>query len=110
MKSPLVLTGTLTEKFSQSYENLRKYVKWYEWGGNTIEAFVTRPGRSGTDESPLLKVLTDATHAEHAPLPDKDLQRLHIWLDGNVPFYGTYEQNQQIAQHNGQAILPPSIQ
>ena len=110
LKSPLVLTGTLTEKFSQSYENLRKYVKWYEWGGNTIEAFVTRPGRSGTDESPLLKVLTDATHAEHAPLPDKDLQRLHIWLDGNVPFYGTYEQNQQIAQHNGQAILPPSIQ
>ena len=110
LKSPLVLTDGPTEKFTQSYENLKKYVRWYEWGGNTIEAIVTRPGRSGADESPLLRVLADALHAEHVHLPDEDLQRLHIWLDSNVPFYGTYEQDQQLAQKNGQAIPPPLIQ
>jgi hypothetical protein len=71
---------------------------------------VTRPGRSGADESPLLKVLADFTHAEHVHLPEEDLQRLHIWLDGNVPFYGTYEQEQQLAQGNGQSVPPPLIQ
>jgi len=109
LKNPLVLTGEITEKFTQSYENLKKYVRWYEWGGNTIEAIVTRPGRSGADESPLLKVLVNSTHAEHVHLPDEDLQRLHIWLDGNAPFYGTYEQEQQLAQKNGQAVHPPGI-
>lgn len=110
LKSPLILTDGPTEKFTQSYENLKKYVRWYEWGGNTIEPIVTRPGRSGADESPLLKVLEDSTHAKNIHLPDEDLQRLHIWLDGNVPFYGTYEKEQQLAQKNGQAVQPPLIQ
>ena len=110
LKSPLVLTGDQTEKFTQSYENLKKYVRWYEWGGNTIEAIVTRPGRSGADESLLLKVLADSLHSEHVHLPDEDLQRFHIWLDGNVPFYGTYEQDQQLTQKNGLSVNPPLIQ
>ena len=110
LKSSLVLTGEPTGTFNQSYESLKKYVKWYEWGGNTIEPIVTRPGRSGADESPLLKVLADSTHVERVHLPDEDLQRLHIWLDGNVPFYGTYEQEQQLAQKNGQAVHPPLMQ
>ncbi len=110
LKSSLALTGDPTDKFTRSYENLKKYVRWYEWGGNTIEAIVTRPGRSGADESPLLRVLADALHAEHVHLPDEDLHRLHLWLDSNVPFYGTYEKEQQLAQKNGQAIPPPLIQ
>jgi hypothetical protein len=110
LKSPLILTSEPTGTFSQSYESLKKFVRWYEWGGSTIEPIVTRPGRSGADESSLLKVLADATHAEHVHLPDLDLQRLHIWLDSNVPFYGTYEKEQQLAQKNGQAVKPPLIQ
>jgi hypothetical protein len=110
LKSSLVLTGEPAGTFSRSYEGLKKYVRWYEWGGNTIEPIITRPGCSGADESPLLKVLVDSIHAEHVHLPDEDLQRLHIWLDGNAPFYGTYEQEQQLAQRNGLAVPPPSIQ
>ncbi|OHB79028.1 MAG: hypothetical protein A2Z25_12200 [Planctomycetes bacterium RBG_16_55_9] len=110
LKNPLVLTGEPAGTFSQSYESLKKYVRWYEWGGNTIEEIVTKPGRSGADESLLLKVLTDPTHSKHVHLPDEDLQRLHIWLDGNAPFYGTYQQEQQLAQRNGQAVPPPLIQ
>ena len=110
LKSSLALTGEPAGTFTRSYESLNKYVRWYEWGGNTIEAVVTRPGHSGADESPLLKILVDSTHAEHVHLPEEDIQRLQIWLDGNVPFYGTYEQEQQLAQQNGLNVPPPSIQ
>ena len=93
-----------------TYENLRPYVKWYEWGSSSITQIVTRPGRIGADESRLLKVLADDTHAEQVLLSEKDRLRLYIWLDGNVPFYGTYEKEQQIAQKKGQAVPPPRIQ
>jgi hypothetical protein len=110
LKSELVLTGEIAGDFSKSYESLREYARWYEWGGSTIAPVVTRPGRAGADESPLLKLLEDTVHTEHVRLPGEDLQRLYIWLDGNAPFYGTYEKEQQLAQRNGQAVPPPLIQ
>ena len=64
----------------------------------------------GADESQLLRVLADRTHAEHVELPAEDYARLCIWLDGNAPFYGTYEQEAQVAQQAGQAVSPPTVQ
>jgi len=110
LKSPLVLTGEPTDTFSKSYESLKPYIRWYEWGGSSITQIVTRPGRIGADESPLLKVLEDSTHAKHVNLTKEERNRLYIWLDGNVPFYGTYDKQQQLAQKNGQAIPLPQIQ
>jgi len=110
LKSPLALTGEPTETFSKSYDSLKNYVKWYEWGGKTITEIVTRPGNIGADESPLLKVLEDPLHTEHVQLPKEDRQRLCIWLDGNASFYGVYEPEQQLAQQSGQAVLPPIVQ
>ena len=110
LKSRLLLTGEPAGTFSQSYESLKPYVRWYEWGGSTITEIVTRPGRIGADESPLLKVLQDRLHAEHVDLPPEDFQRLCIWLDGNASFYGVYDQEQQLAQQNGQAVPPPLVQ
>ena len=110
IKSGLVLTGEPTETFNKSYESLRPYVRWYEWGGSSITQIVTRPGRIGADESPLLKILEDPTHSENVNLEKEERERLYIWLDGNVPFYGTYDEQQQLAQKNGQAIPPPRIQ
>jgi len=34
----------------------------------------------------------------------------YIWLDGNVPFYGTYESDTQLAQKNGISVPPPTLQ
>jgi hypothetical protein len=109
-KSQLVLTGEPSGTFSKSYDSLRKYVRWYEWGGESITPIVTMPGRIGADESPLLKVLKDPIHTKHVHMPKEERQRIYIWLDANVPFYGTYEQQQQLAQKNGQAVSPPSLQ
>ena len=110
LKSSLVLTGKPAGTFSKSYENLKPYVRWYEWGGSSITQIVTRPGRIGADESPLLKVLKDSKHAKHVNLTEEEQDRFYIWLDGNVPFYGTYDEKQQLAQRNGQAVQLPRIQ
>ena len=109
-KSAPALTGKRQGTFSESYENLRSYVRWYEWGNHTIHRIVTRPGHMGADSSPLTKILNDATHAREVHLTDEDRRRLHIWLDGNAPFYGTYSRDEQLAQHSGKAVQPPRVQ
>jgi hypothetical protein len=64
----------------------------------------------GADESRLLSILADGTHAECVRMPREDYLRLCIWLDANVPFYGTYEQDAQLAQKAGRAVPPPRLQ
>jgi len=105
-----VLTGEPEGTFTRSYNGLRPYVRWYEWGGGSISANVTRPGRIGADASRLMGILTGPRHARRVKLPEEDRRRIHIWLDGNVPFYGTYGKAQQHAQMAGKAVLPPQLQ
>ena len=102
-KGRSVLTGEPAGSFSRSYNSLRPYVRWYEWGGRSISPIVTRPGRIGADASPLTKILADATHAGRMKLTDLERRRLYIWLDANVPFYGSYE---TAAQGPGRAARP----
>jgi hypothetical protein len=110
LHSPLVLTSDAEGAFTKSYESLRAYVRWYEWGENTIHEIGTRPGQMGADESRLLSVLADPVHAEHAALPPEDRLRLCLWLDSNAPFYGTYDEQAQAAQKAGRAVPPPALQ
>ncbi|NQU20135.1 MAG: hypothetical protein HQ567_02550 [Candidatus Nealsonbacteria bacterium] len=109
-KSPLVLTGQPAGSFTTSYESLRPHVRWHEWGGQTITPIVTRPGRQGADESPLSRILEDATHREAVKMSDAGRRRINIWLDGNVPFYGTYRADQQRVQQAGGVPTTPILQ
>ena len=104
------LTGETVGSFTRSYESLRPFVRWYEWGGKSIAQTVTRPGHCGADESPLLKVLQDANHKPHLKIPQADMRRLTIWLDANVPFYGTNRQDAERRQLAGDAVPPPKLQ
>jgi hypothetical protein len=110
LKAVPVLTGEPVNTFTRSYESLRPYVRWYEWGGKSIREIGTQPGHSGADESRLLKIVQDTTHKEHVRLPREDYLRLCLWLDANVPFYGTYEKEAQVAQQAGRAVPPPKLQ
>jgi hypothetical protein len=110
LKAPPVLTADAAGTFTKSYEELKPYVRWYEWGGQSIREIGTEPGHMGADESRLLKVLADKTHAEHVKLSPEDYEHLCIWLDGNAPFYGTYEKEAQVAQQAGRAVPPPAVQ
>ena len=109
-KSKVALTGEPAGQFTKSYESLKPFVKWYEWGGASIEPIITRPGRIGADVSPLTGILSDAVHGPSVKLDDDELRRLYIWLDGNVPFYGTYDSDTQLAQQNGVSVPPPTLQ
>ena len=109
-KSPLVLSGERQDRFTRSYQNLRAFARWHEWGQDTITPIVTRPGHQGADESPLTRILDDETHADRVNLPDEDLRRIYAWLDGNAPFYGTYGQAEQAAQLAGEPVPPPEVQ
>ena len=108
--SRLVLGGRPEGEFSAAYNSLRKYVRWYEWGGQSIAQAVTFPGHMAADESPLLRVLEDNNHRGNVPLSESERQRLNVWLDGNAAFYGTYSRQEQAAQRDGQAVAPPHAQ
>jgi hypothetical protein len=104
-KSPLVLTAEPQGRFNQSYENLKPYVRWPSY-----DAAATRPGQAGADLSPLSAVLAGEKHGKYVQVPDADLRVLYLWLDAQVPFYGTYEEEALEAQRLGRAVPPPRLQ
>ncbi len=103
-KSQLALTAEPAGSFSRAYQNLRPFVRWYEWGGESISQIATRPGEVGADASPLPRILDDDTHRPELTWTEADRRRIYLWLDANAPFYGTYSHEEQIAQREGQAI------
>ncbi len=105
-----VLTGQPAGRFTRSYDSLRPFVRWYEWGDKSISQTVSRPGHCGADESRLLNVLADDNHQPHLKIPAAELRRLVIWLDANAPFYGTYRRDAQQRQLAGDAVPPPALQ
>jgi len=105
-----ILTGEPAGTFTRSYNSLGPYVRWYEWGGRSISAVVTRPGRIGADASRLTKILTGPEHTKRLKLTDAERRRITIWLDGNAPFYGTYDKAQRQAQRAGKSVAAPEIQ
>ena len=102
-------TGEKRGEFSAAYESLRKFVRWYEWGDKSITQIATHPRRIGADESPLTRILEDATHRK-LKLPEEDLRRIYLWLDANAPFYCRYDKPARLAQQAGKAVLLPQDQ
>ncbi|MCL2348734.1 MAG: hypothetical protein FWC50_10800 [Planctomycetaceae bacterium] len=103
------LRGIATEQFSQSYNALKPYLRWYEWGGDsTIQQSTTLPGRCGADESPLTAVLNDSQHKGKTNLTDGELRTIYLWLDANVPFYGVYTDEARELQRLGQTAPIPA--
>lgn len=109
-KSTLALTDDAAKTFTRSYANLKPFLRWYEWGNASISQIATHPGRIGADESPLTRILDDATHRPALKWTDAERRRIYLWLDANAPFYGTYSKEEQVAQRQGQSISPPAAQ
>jgi len=109
-KSKLALDGEPANKFTRSYQGLKPFLRWYEWGGASISQIATHPGQIGADASPLTAILDDANHRPELKWSDAERRRIYLWLDANVPFYGTYSHEEQVVQLQGQPIAPPRAQ
>ncbi|MCL4195535.1 MAG: hypothetical protein KJZ87_27605, partial [Thermoguttaceae bacterium] len=109
-KSAPDLRGEPEGEFTRSYANLRPFLRWYEWGGESIAQIVTSPGHCGADESPLSRILDDQTHRKALKLTDAERRQIYLWLDSNVPFYGVYADDQRLAQLRGERVPPPAVQ
>ena len=104
------LVGDQEGAFSVSYNQLRPYLRWYQWTSPSIRDVVSLPGECGADMSPLADIIDDDVHAKALTLSDEDRRTLYLWLDANVPFYGSYDPDEQARQHNGEAIDVPALQ
>lgn len=109
-KGKLALTAEPANGFSRAYLNLKPFLRWYEWGGDSISQIATHPGRVGADESPLTTLLDDATHRPELKWTDAERRQVYLWLDANAPFYGTYDHDEQLAQREGKPIPPARFQ
>ncbi|MBQ5788815.1 MAG: hypothetical protein IIW01_00875, partial [Thermoguttaceae bacterium] len=104
------LTGAVEGEFTRSYDALKPYLRWYEWGGASIQQIATLPGRCGADESPLTAILADENHRNLPNFADADRRTLYLWLDANVPFYGVYDRRERQKILNGERVAPPRLQ
>jgi len=106
-KSALALTGGPASEspFSVSYENLKSFLRWPSY-----DAPASRPGQAGADISPLSALLVGEKHRQYVSVPDEDLRVFYLWLDAQVPFFGTYEEEDLAAQKIARSIAPPPLQ
>jgi hypothetical protein len=92
------------EAFNTSYKTLarKSLVPWFDSvnGGEWIPQ--TTPGQFGARTSKIIAMLL-AGHSGVSLAPD-DLERLTIWIDLNVPFYGCYEPDHVAMQRRGEVV------
>jgi cytochrome c553 len=106
-KGGIRLTGAFTPKsgqHSESYQTLatRKFVHWFDSinGGEWVPR--TYPGQFGARASRLIDLLRKGHY--DAKLSAEELERLSLWIDLNVPFYGVYEPAQVAEQRRGGGV------
>ena len=104
------LTGSINGHFTESYNALQPYVRYYEWGGNNIRYMSTLPGMCGADMSPLTGILDDENHGAKLSLSEEDRRLIYLWLDANAPFYGVYDKSEQAKQQAGEKVSVPELQ
>ncbi len=105
------LRGEPDGNYSISYNRLRPFLKWYQWGsGDSIDRIASQPGKGGCDMSPLTKILDDKNHQGKIELSEEDRRSLYLWMDANIPFYGTEDVKLQERQRHGETIPAPILQ
>jgi hypothetical protein len=89
-KAGLDLSGDKTRFFNMAYDHLteRRLVNYY-WLLNQALVRSFRPLESGSRVSKLVDMI-EAGHSD-VDMDDDSRRRIYAWIEGNVPYYGTYE-------------------
>ncbi len=90
----------ISRVFTQSYLNLTQYGnhqnKYINWLGIQEGPSLIPPYFAGAALSPMIKMLRSGGDANHKEvhLPEKDLQKIALWIDLLVPYCGDYCESQ----------------
>jgi len=89
-KGDLDLTGVLNEKFSRSYDTLkkRKLVSYLESGFGSANVPAEPPLTFGSHRSKLVERIRTAPCK--SKITREDFIRIVTWIDANAPYYGTH--------------------
>ena len=84
------LSGDKTRFFNMTYDNIteRRLVNYY-WLLNEALVRAFRSLESGSRVSKLVDMI-EAGHGE-VKMDDQSRRRIYTWIEGNVPYYGTYD-------------------
>ncbi|MHC4171198.1 MAG: HzsA-related protein, partial [Planctomycetota bacterium] len=102
------LTGTMTDRFSRSYENImrRGLVKTYreasDWGGSPYSP----PKTIGSHASRFITVLREGEQHKDLNLPLADFARLATWVDASGVYYGSYWGRRRLKYRNHPNFRP----
>jgi len=89
-KGDLDLAGVLNEKFSRSYDTLKKkkLVSYLEGGFGSANVPAEPPMTFGSHQSKLVERIRKAPCK--AKLTREEFIRIVTWVDANAPYYGTH--------------------
>jgi len=95
-KGDLDLAGTLNEKFSQSYDTLKKkkLVSYLEGGFGSANVPAEPPMTFGSHQSKLVERIGKVPCK--AKLTREEFIRIVTWIDANAPYYGTHRGKKNI--------------
>lgn len=118
-------TGTQSERnwirhgspSGPKYDKVRGMSPYAEWiwtingaGHNVLEI---KPGRWGSPASKLAEIIRtghpDKKGKPRVNVPDKDRRRVYLWLDLNVPYYGTSSSNHK-ARLGSRRMMPLALE
>ena len=99
------------------YDKVRGMSPYAEWiwsingaGHNVLEI---KPGRWGSPASKVAEIIRsghpDKKGKTRVNVPDKDRRRVYIWLDLNVPYYGTSSSNHK-AHLGSRRMMPLALE
>jgi len=87
------------------YDKARGQSPWVEWiwtiNGSEMNILEIAPRRWGSPASKLARIVAgdhkDADGKPRANVPDEDRRRVYLWMDLNIPYYGTSSSNHKAA-------------
>lgn len=106
----VILTGELDGHYTQSYNQLERYLSYSAWTRpNDNYEPLTQPRQFGSYGSKLSLYLEPSHY--NVKMPPDEKERLYLWMDGaNSLFYGTFLPSDQTRQQNGERIEGPDAQ
>jgi hypothetical protein len=108
------LSGDRTDWFNVSYDVLaRRYVNWIDTrNGNEANILQIAPNTWGSPRSKLTALLLaghpDKEGKARAALDPDGLTRIFTWIDLNVPYYRTYEMEDE-HREGGRRVYPAGL-